>query len=490
MEVFFYIGNSKLFNLMRNTLFFLCFSSLFSTYGQHITVLDSLTQAPIPFVHVFDGTKGVIASENGAFFWKEGPQADTLSLSCMGYTTKTIAVLQLKDSIYLLPKTVTLTEIVVSNKVLSGKEIIERVIQNTSQNMDFGLSSSEVFVQTKGSNDIQKMDIEINKSTVKELDQSFVDEILQEVPKKEHWSSFSRSSWLRDNSGLKLHKLEVLQAANLQDSIDNSAYTSIEETISSILKKRVKKDSYFKVKSGPLIATKVENDFAEPVDSIAKDSNALTPKQYAKRQLGTLQQLAITKLFEEKSWVLPFLVKLRKYSFVNEGVVYDLGTPTFRVRFTSTNKKDYSGYLLVDVEDFGVRKISYQSNEHEKRIKLFGLFYKGKLTNRTYLFVKNQLEKYTLYYIGDKYQTHLGIKRPFKIIEKNKIVKGRNRQNVLSMDVNVSMKNIVKQSIYFNSFTSISKEEFDAFTFEHTVTPIDFFSIEDVRESMPSFPVE
>ena len=84
----------------------------------------------------------------------------------------------------------------------------------------------------------------------------------------------------------------------------------------------------------------------------------------------------------------------------------------------------------------------------------------------------------------------LGMTRPFKIIEKNKIVKGRNRQNVLSMDVNVSMKNIEKQSIYFNSFTSISKEEFDAFTFEHTVTPIDFFSIEAVRESMPSFPVE
>ena len=164
------------------------------------------------------------------------------------------------------------------------------------------------------------MDIEINKSTVKELDQSFVDEILQEVPKKEHWSSFSRSNWLRDNSGLKLHKLKVTQAATLLDSINEAAYVSIEETMSSILKKRVKKDSYFKVKSGPLIATKVENDFAEPVDSIANDSNALTPKQYAKRQLGTLQQLAITKLFEEKSWVLPFLVKLRKYSFVNEGV--------------------------------------------------------------------------------------------------------------------------------------------------------------------------
>ena len=200
--------------------------------------------------------------------------------------------------------------------------------------------------------------------------------------------------------------------------------------------------------------------------------------------------MTITKLFEEKSWTLPFLVKSRKYSFVNEGVVYDLGTPTFKVRFTSTNKKDYSGYLLVDVEDFGVHKISYQSNEHIKRIKLFGLFYELRLINRTYLFVKNQLDKYRLYYLGNEYQTHIGLKRPIKVIEKNKIVKGRNRQNMLSMDLNMRLNTVVQQSIYFNSFTSISKEEFDAFTFEHTVTPTDFFSLEAIRESMPSFPTE
>mgnify|MGYP006172488949 FL=1 len=489
MEVFFYIGDSKLFNRMKNTIFFLCFSSLISSYGQHITVLDSLTQAPIPFVHVFDGTKGVIASAKGTFFWEESAQADSLTLSCMGFALKKIAVSQLKDSLYLLPKTVELTAIVVSNRVLSGKEILERVIQNTAQNMDFGLSSSEVFTRTIESTSIQKMNIEINKSTIKELDQSFVDEILQEVPKKNRVMSFSRSKWLRDNNGLKLHKLEILQAANLQDSLNNTTYSSIEETMSSILKKRVKKDSYFKVKSGPFIRATIENNFAEPVDSITKDSSALTPKQYAKRQLGSLQ-LAITKLFEEKSWTLPFLVKSRKYSFVNEGVVYDLGTPTFKVRFTSTNKKDYSGYLLVDVEDFGVRKISYQSNEHIKRIKLFGLFYELRLINRSCLFVKNQLDKYRLYYLGNEYQTHIGLKRPIKVIEKNKIVKGRNRQNMLSMDLNMRLNTVVQQSIYFNSFTSISKEEFDAFTFEHTVTPTDFFSLENIRESMPSFPTE
>ena len=490
MEVFFYIRDSKLFNLMKNTIFFLCFFSLISSYGQHITVLDSLTQSPIPFVHVFDGTRGVIASANGRLYWDKREQADSLILSCMGYAPKTIGVLHLKDSIYLLPKTVALTEVVVSNRVLSGKEIIERAIQNTAQNMDFGLSSSEVFIRTKGSNDIQKMDIEINKSTIKELDQSFVDEILQEVPKNDHWTSFSRSKWLRDNSGLKLHKLEVLQAANLQDSLNNSTYSSMEETISRVLKKRVKKDSYFKVKSGPFITTKIENDFDEPVDSIANDSNALTPKKYAQAQLGNLQSSAITNLFEGETWALPFLVKLRKYSFVNEGIVYDLGTPTYKVRFISSNKKDYSGYLLVDVEDFGVHKISYQSNEREIRIKLFGLYFEAKLNNRTCLFVKNQLDKYTLYYLGDEYQTHFGLKRPIKIIEKNKVVKGRNRQNVLSMDLNILLKQVVQKSIYFNSFTSISKEEFDAFTFEHTVTPTDFFSLEAIRESMPSFPTE
>ena len=233
---------------MKPFVLLLFFSFSTAAYSQHITVLDSSSQAPIPFVHVYDGNKGVIASAAGAFYWQNNA-ADSISLSCMGYATKTIGVDQLKDSLFLMPKALALAPIVVSNRTLTAKEIMARVLENTPDNMDFGLSSSEVYVVSKNKDVIQKMDIEIKKSTIPELDQTFVDEIIQEIPRNQKSNYYAQSKWLRDSGGLKNHKLEVTKAASLQDSLAEATYTSMEETIEGILKKRVKKNSYFKVKS-------------------------------------------------------------------------------------------------------------------------------------------------------------------------------------------------------------------------------------------------
>ena len=474
---------------MKTCVLLLLFSFSTAAYSQRITVLDSSSQEPIPFVHVYDGNKGVIASATGAFYWQSNA-GDSISLSCMGYATKTIGVDQLKDSLFLMPEALALAPIVVSNRSLTAIEIMARVLENTPNNMDFGLSSSEVFVEYKKFYETQKMDIDITKSTITELDQTFVDEILQEMPKNVESTNYTQSKWLRDSGGLELHKLEVILAANLKDSLAEASYASLEETVEGILKKRIKKDSYFKVKSGPLISVKVDNDNAREVDSIAKDSLKATPQDFAKIQLGMLKRRVNTLLFSEKNWALPFLEKPDKYTLTNEGIIYDQRVPTYKLRFTSKKRKDYSGYLLVDVVDFGVHKISYHHNKHALRIKLLGLFYEKRLDNRTYVFVKNQLNKYTLYQIKEEEKFTYGLKRPIKIIEKNKMVKGRNRQNVLAMDVNMRMKEVNKANIFFNSFTPISKKEFDALKVVHTVIPTDYYTLEAVHGLMPGLPIE
>jgi hypothetical protein len=472
---------------MKTFVLLLLFSFSTVAYTQHITVLDSISQEPIPFVHVYDGNKGVIGSSKGTFYWQSNT-ADSISLSCMGYATKTVLVDQLKDSLYMIPKAFTLAPIMVSNKTLTAKEIMAQVLENTPNNMDFGLSSSEVYVVVKGKDVVQKMDIEIKKSTIPELDQTFVDEIIQKVPREQESVYYTQCKWLRDSGGLNLHKLEVMQAANLKDSLSEATYTSMEETIDGVLKKRIKKDSYFKVKSGPLISVKIDNE--QEVDSTAQDSVSITPEDYAKKQLGLLKHKGNTLLFEEQNWALPFLDKPNKYTITNEGIVYDQRVPTYKLRFTSKKRKDYSGYLLVDVVDFGVHKISYHNNKHTFRIKLLGLFFEKRLNNRTYVFVKNQLGKYTLYNISEKLDAMMGIRRSFKIIEKNKIVKGRNRQNILSMDINYSGKTTTERDVYFNSFKPISKTAFDAFKATHTVTPTDFYSLEAIHVVMPGLPEE
>jgi hypothetical protein len=308
-------------------LFLILFSSV--AKAQYVVVLDSISNAPMSLVSVYDGKTGVITNSDGTFYWHK-PQTDSITLSCLGYARKRVATAQIKDTLYMLPKAVELLPVVVSNRKLSAEEIIDSLKANTHKNVDFGLSASEVYLHYTDMDEVQKMDIEIKKSTIPELDQNFVDEILEHVPKSDRDDSFSKSKWLRDSGGLKQHKLQVLQAAKLRDSLKDSYFDSMEKTIGDILKKRVKKDSYFKVKSGPLISVKMDNP-AKEVDTIEQEKKALTPKKYAANQLGTLQRLATKTLFAEKDWVLPFLATPNKYRFSNEGIVYDLSVPVYKI---------------------------------------------------------------------------------------------------------------------------------------------------------------
>ena len=104
--------------------------------------------------------------------------------------------------------------------------------------------------------------------------------------------------------------------------------------------------------------------------------------------------------------------------------------------------------------------------------------------------MKNHSGKYTLYHVYEEHQLNNGIKRPFKIIEKNKVVKGRNRQNTLSMEVNFSMNQIQQQHVYIHSYTPISKKEFDTFKLNHRVLPKDLNSKDAITKYIPGFPIE
>ena len=44
-------------------------------------------------------------------------------------------------------------------------------------------------------------------------------------------TNYTQSKWLRDSGGLELHKLEVIQAASLKDSLVEATYASLDETV-------------------------------------------------------------------------------------------------------------------------------------------------------------------------------------------------------------------------------------------------------------------
>ena len=126
-----------------------------------------------------------------------------------------------------------------------------------------------------------------------------------------------------------------MHAANLKDSNTKASYNSIQETIEKALEKRIKKESYFKVKSGPLLSINLERDNDEIVDSISQQPPKISAEKYAKSQLDGLQRLVNKILFADKMWALPFIKNSNNYTISNEGIVYDQRLPAYKIQFLS-----------------------------------------------------------------------------------------------------------------------------------------------------------
>ena len=78
--------------------------------------------------------------------------------------------------------------------------------------------------------------------------------------------------------------------------------------------------------------------------------------------------------------------------------------------------------MYVNTEDFAVIRVDYENIKPLRKFALLGISYKEHLKKGTIIFQKNNNGKYSLKYMDESSGQIVGIKRPVKIIEKNKNV--------------------------------------------------------------------
>jgi hypothetical protein len=117
-------------------------------------------------------------------------------------------------------------------------------------------------------------------------------------------------------------------------------------------------------------------------------------------------------------------------------------------------------------------RIEYKNIQDIRDISLLGMSFKHYLKEVVLQFKKMNSGKYTLQFfeLSDGYET--GVDRAFTIVEKNKVVKGRNKQNELKMDLNIQTIHTQKyQGVIFET-KIISQEEFDGFKENPSILPV------------------
>ncbi|WP_159022557.1 carboxypeptidase-like regulatory domain-containing protein [Formosa sp. L2A11] len=454
----------------------------------HARILDSTSQAPIPFATIsFNNTSGVISNDVGQFqlqINKTISAKDSLYFSCLGYESKQFKVQTFQDSlIYLKPKSIELGEVMLFNKNYTVEEIIDKVEDNLDKNYAGTFSKSKLFFRTTYGSNILRKSVKIKASTIPEFNQELTDSILKDIPL--HSSQYTEVLGEFYKNKLKtaedtIIKLDIIKASELYDKNNEMTFEAYENKLNAILKKHVKRDSYFKIKSG-WFGTKEDIDSSFFQDDSDKQSKAFLEAEkkkeadkkkdflkYRKYGINSLEKSSFTDEDSSLNCIYKsnrYEFELLDYSFLNDQYVY-------KIAFKPKRSEDYKGVLYINTDDFAVIRIDFKNVKSLKTFNLFGVSLNVYKRQGSFIYTKNNTDSYSLKYAEIETANKVAIDRPFKIIEKNKHVKGRRKQNELSGDINFIATNYSKKEMVVFENNTITQTDFNTFKEKAKVEPI------------------
>lgn len=464
-------------NLFLN--FFILLAGITVLRSQEISAMikDSLTKEVIPFANIYlSSGKGILSNEEGVFRIQLNDQIsskDSLSISCMGYKTVVYPVSKFKDSIIFLPsKTIALGSIILSNKNLSAEDIIKEVKKNIAEKYELDLTHKKIFFRESGSQEFKKLRVKVKKSSIKEFNQAFWDSTLLKIPRKNEWHTEVSGSLYGDFSKDN-QKLEIDRALELEDKKTTAIFNNIETAFDTILKQNIKKDSYFKLRMG-LISTKLED-----VELNSSEKDTLTPDEklvkekesFSKRRKRIITNI-ISVLFEKEMLSISVLKKSNRYDFERVDFTYLNNIPVYILKFKPSGNVDYAGKLYIDADKMTLLRAEYKNIKDIRDISLLGFSFKHYFKEIAIQFKKTASGKYALQYLEAIDQFETGVNRAFSILEKNKVVKGRNKQNELKMELNFRTNQFQKYQMVVFESERITQEIFDAFKEKPSILPV------------------
>ncbi len=461
---------------IRCILLFFFFSLITNAQTISGTVLDKKSNAPIPYATIqFSNNQGIITNEEGRFsitLEDNISKNDSIRISSMGYEKIAISMHTPIDSVlYLAPKAIELGGVFVTNKNLTVDEVITNVKESISQNYDFELSQQRLFFRESEFNTIKKLNVDFKKSTIEELNKKLIDSVVSILPKKSAYYTEILGEYSGDAERRKLH---ISKAAELYDKNNAVSMDAMSKRIETIFKNNVKPDSYLKIKSG-WFGTKVQvdsilesNENAEGVKDQIEDQK--DKKEFQKYRKSKLKSI-VSSLFYNEDVKSNFLNKSSRYTFEIKDYTYINDQSVYIVSFAPKRSEDFKGIMYINTEDFAIIRVDYNNVKPLKKFKLLGIQYQDNLYRNKVIFTKGENDKYHLKYLEMYRGGFFGFDRPLKVIEKNKHVKGKRKQNELSLEINAVTTYKNKYEIIVFDSKPLTEADYKNSKENKTITP-------------------
>jgi len=428
-------------------------------------VIDQDTKEPISYATIETGLyQGMVSNEEGAFtFLLENikqPQ-DSIYISYMGYETKGLVFEENEGiTIALLPRLYELKEVFLTTELLTIKEIIERVKDNLGKNYASILSKKKIFFRQSDIGHIKQMDFGFKKSTIEELNKELLDSITKILPKK---SSYYKEVVADLYGDYNKYKLNINKAAELYDKNNDISAEGIGKKLEVIFNENIKKDSYLKIKSG-FFSTKKQ------VDSILQENEEAKAALEKKKKEGTLEfqeqistQIAnlYEQLFFQEDSKIDVLSKSSRYNFTLDNYTVINEMTVYILKFTPKGGKDFKGTMYVNTQDFAIVRLDFENVQPISKFGLFGITYRNDVFKGKMLFDKDEDGTYGPRFIELLDGSYMGLNRPLKIIEKNKNVKGRRKQNELSLKLDIQGNQLQKKELVVFESENMTQSSYD-----------------------------
>ncbi len=472
------------------------------TYSSRL--IDAKTQKGIPYATIQYGeSKGVISNEEGRFSFtmeRETFDLDSIYISSMGYEKAGFSLERLQDSvIVLMPKTIKLGGVYVFDNPLEVDEIIALMKERLPQNMNNAPIRQRYFLRQSVFSNIEKIDFGFEKSSIEELNKELIDSIGRTIPRNSyHYTETLGDFYKADNN----YKIAILKAAELYDKQDIASFEDFGERMESMLKKHVKPDSYLKIKSGifsekvPVEEVLEDLEAEKTLDEDKKEAKGDTISGVVNGQKHIFKEL-LNEVFYQEDSKLDLIEKTRKYQFELAGYTDIDDEGVYVIDFSPKGGADFKGRIYINIEDYGVMRIDFENLKNLRNFRLLGIFYRetiyrgtmrfSKLPNNKFENLKNLRNfrllgifyretiyrgtmrfsklpnnKYDIKFADFTFGRWFRLDRPLDVIEKNKNVKGRRKQNELRLNIDFRMANNNKWELVVYDQTLIDQSQFDA----------------------------
>ena len=442
-----------------------------SLLAQNITakIIDQNSKLPIPYAAIkIDDFNGVISNEEG-FFTINLKAIDLITISCLGYKSKTLSFDELVSIDYVIVLEEALNElntVYISNKRPNADTIIARVRKKLEENYKSTLYKHEIFSRETAYVDFENLNFEVEKAShIKKNNLESANKSLDSLTKAIinsktiHFKDFKGDLFINNSSD---NKLVVYKATELLDQKNNLSFEDVQKKGENIMLKYLDTTLTYKLKSGLF---KIEDSLSLKDNS----SKEMEKNEYQTNDLkGTVNSILELSQFGENSTLMNILdndsydYTLLDISNYNNELIYVIGFKPDRSR------SKYTGRLYITDDNYAITKADIEFAEGKRGEKLnlkllLGVKFIENVFKVTLIYRKNADNKYNLQYAKSEEGSYFYVSRPLKFIENSR------QKNKTSFDFTIEGNIIGKKELLITSSSKIRTNVYENIKPEKTV---------------------